>query len=186
MEIKETSIPGAYLILPQKIQDDRGFFTRTWCKKEFEVYGMETDIVQCNLSHNIKTGTLRGMHFQQFPFQEAKYVTCISGCIFDVIVDLRPDSPAYLQWFGTLLNENEFTSLYIPKGCAHGFQTQAPNSSVYYHMTEFFHPDAAAGIRWDDPKIGITWPIFDVDSITISEKDSSLPSVLDYMNKWGR
>jgi dTDP-4-dehydrorhamnose 3,5-epimerase len=168
MIFTETKIKGVYIIGPELLTDERGFFARSFCKEEFQKHGLDTDIVQCNISYNKKKGTLRGMHYQVPPFEEAKIVSCTKGSIYDVVVDLRKESLTYCQWVSTELSEKNFKMMYIPKGCAHGFQTLEDEAIVYYQMTEFFHPECARGVRWDDPAIGIIWP---VPARIISEKD---------------
>jgi len=159
MIFTETKIKGVFVIEPEFLTDERGFFARSFCKEEFQNYGLETEIVQCNISYNKKKGTLRGMHYQASPFEEAKIVSCTKGSIYDVIVDLRKDSSTCCQWVATELRDNNFKMIYIPKGCAHGFQTLEEDTMVYYQMTEFFHPECATGVRWDDPNFGIQWPL---------------------------
>jgi len=168
MIFSETMIKGVFIIEPELQTDDRGFFARSFCKEEFQKHGLDIDIVQCNISYNKKKGTLRGMHYQVPPFEEAKIVSCTKGSIYDVVVDLRKESLTYCQWVSTELSEKNFKMMYIPKGCAHGFQTLEDEAIVYYQMTEFFHPECARGVRWDDPAIGIIWP---VPARIISEKD---------------
>jgi dTDP-4-dehydrorhamnose 3,5-epimerase len=170
MIFTETKIKGVYIIEPELLTDERGFFARSFCKEEFKKHGLETDIVQCNISYNKKKGTLRGMHYQVPPFEEAKIVSCTKGSIYDVVVDLRKESLTYCQWVATELSEKNFKMMYIPRGCAHGFQTLEDKAIVYYQMTEFFHPECARGIRWIDPSIGIVWP---VPAMIISEKDKN-------------
>jgi len=171
MIFTETKIKGVYIINPELLTDERGFFARSFCKEEFRNHRLETDIVQCNISYNKKKGTLRGMHYQIPPFEEAKIVSCTKGSVYDVVVDLRKDSPTCCQWVATELSERNFKMMYMPKGCAHGFQTLEDNTMVYYQMTEFFHPQYARGIRWDDPVLKIEWPI---NRIIISNKDNEL------------
>jgi dTDP-4-dehydrorhamnose 3,5-epimerase len=164
----ETKIKGIYIIEPEFQKDDRGFFARSFCKEEFRNHGLEIDIVQCSISFNKKKGTLRGMHYQTPPFEETKIVSCPKGSIFDVAVDLRTDSPTYCKWVGTDLSDKNCKMMYIPKGCAHGFQTLADDSMVYYQMTDFFHPEYARGILWNDPLINIEWKS---ENPIMSEKD---------------
>jgi dTDP-4-dehydrorhamnose 3,5-epimerase len=159
MIFTETKINGVYIIEPELLTDERGFFARSYCKEDFQKHGLETDIVQCNISYNKKKGTLRGMHYQVPPFEEAKIVSCTKGSIFDVVVDLRKDSPTYRFWHAEKLSADSYRMLYIPKGCAHGFQTLEDNCIVYYQMGECYHPECSWGIRWNDPSIGIVWPI---------------------------
>jgi dTDP-4-dehydrorhamnose 3,5-epimerase len=154
----ETKLEGAFLIDIEPREDERGFFARAWCKNEFEEHGLNPRLVQCNISFNKKRGTLRGMHYQGAPFEEAKVVRCTRGAIYDVIIDLRSDSPTYRQWFSAELSAENRRALYIPEGFAHGFQTLADNSELFYQMSEFFHPESARGLRWNDPKFGIPWP----------------------------
>src|SRR5262249_5777915 len=139
--------------------DARGFFARTFCRREFEEHGLETNLVQCSLSVNRLRGTLRGVHFQRPPCQEAKVVRCTAGAIFDVIVDLRPDSSTFLQHFCVHLTAENRRLLYVPKNVAHGFQTLTDETEVYYEMSEFYAPETAAGLRWNDPALGIPWPL---------------------------
>jgi dTDP-4-dehydrorhamnose 3,5-epimerase len=164
----ETKIKGEYLIEPELITDERGFFARAFCKEEFQKHGLETDIVQCNISYNKKKGTLRGMHYQVPPFEEAKIVSCTKGSIYDVVVDLRRESPTFRNWHAVELSADSYRMLYIPKGCAHGFQTLENNCVVFYQMGEYYHPEYARGVRWNDPALRIVWPVPVRD---ISEKD---------------
>ena len=159
MIFKETKIKGAYLIDLEKNEDERGFFARSFCLQEFKEHGIDFNIAQCNISFNKKKGTLRGMHYQSTPFEEAKLVSCIKGRIYDVIIDLRRDSATYCQWLALELREQDYRILYVPKGFAHGFQTLESNSVVFYQMSEFYHPECASGIRWDDRQFSINWPI---------------------------
>jgi dTDP-4-dehydrorhamnose 3,5-epimerase len=165
-----TKIKGVYIMEPELLADERGFFTRSFCKEEFRNYGLDADIVQCNISCNKKRGTLRGMHYQIPPFEEAKIVSCTKGSIYDVVVDLRRDSPTYCQWHSEKLSADSYRMLYIPKGCAHGFQTLEDNCIVYYQMGEYYHSECASGIRWNDPSIGIVWPL---PPMIISERDKN-------------
>lgn len=176
MRFHETPLRGAYIIDLEFHHDERGSFVRTFCADEFEAQGLETAVVQCNASFNRRRGTLRGLHFQVAPYEEAKLVRCTKGSIYDVIVDLRPDSPTYAEWFGAELNEEEGRSLFIPRGFAHGFQTLADDTVVFYQMSEFYHPQSAGGIRWDDPVLGIAWPVEDA---VLSEKDRTFPLLAD-------
>lgn len=159
MIFTETKIKGVYIIEPERLTDERGFFARSFCKDEFREHGLESDIVQCNISYNEKKGTLRGMHYQVPPFEEAKIVSCTKGSIYDVVLDLRKESVTYSQWIAAELTEKNFKMLYIPKGCAHGFQTLKDNTIVFYQMTEVFHQECASGVRWDDPTYNILWKI---------------------------
>jgi len=168
MIFSDTNLIDAVIIEIEKHQDDRGFFGRTWDEKIFKKKGMATKIAQCSMSFNLKKRTLRGMHFQKKPFQEEKIVSCTKGCIFDVIIDLRPDSKTYKQWHGIELKSDEHKSIYIPKGFAHGFQSLEDNTEVYYQISEFYSPTHSTGIRWNDPLFGIKWPL---NNPIISEKD---------------
>ena len=159
MIFTETQLKGAYIIEPEKRADDRGFFARSWCEKEFADHNLNPRTVQCNISFNPKKGTLRGMHYQATPFAEAKLVRCTRGSIYDVMIDLRPDSPTYKQSFTTTLNAGDHKMLYVPEGLAHGFLTLEDDSEVFYQMSEFYAPEHARGVRWNDPAFGIGWPI---------------------------
>jgi dTDP-4-dehydrorhamnose 3,5-epimerase len=171
MKFIETKLKGAYLIEPDLIHDDRGFFARSWCQKEFTDNGLNPNLVQCNISFNHNQGTLRGMHYQIAPYEEAKVVRCTAGAIYDVIVDLRPDSETFKQWLALELTAANHQAVYIPAGMAHGFQTLADNSEVLYQMSEFYHPESARGLRWDDRVLGIAWPT--ESPSVISERDLS-------------
>jgi len=173
MLFRETRLPGAFIIDLEPRHDERGFFSRAWCQKEFEAHGLNPRIAQANLSYNKQRGTLRGLHYQIAPFEEAKLVRCIRGAIFDAIVDVRPASPTYLQWIGVTLSGQNRTMLYVPEGFAHGFQTLEPETDVFYQVSEFYAPGSERGARWDDPAFGIEWP--EVDSRLISAKDQSWP-----------
>lgn len=168
-----TSLAGAYLITPDFIEDERGFFARTFCRREFEDHGLNPDIVQCNLSFNKTKGTLRGMHYQAAPHAEVKLVRCTAGAIYDVIIDLRPESPTFKQWFGAELSAENHKSLYIPEGFAHGYQTSTDNTEVIYHHSAFYNPDSARGLRFDDPALGIIWPL-PVDMVSPKDQSHSL------------
>lgn len=170
MLFQPTNLAGAYLIDLQPIADERGFFARTWCTQEFAEHGLDAHLVQCNLSLNRQRGTLRGMHYQQAPYAETKVVRCIRGALYDVIIDLRPESPTYLQWLGVTLSAENRTMLYVPKGFAHGFQTLADNTEVFYQMSDFYAPAYAGGLRWNDPHFNIRWPL---KVSVISAKDQS-------------
>lgn len=173
MKFNETVIAGAFVVEMEPIEDERGYFARAWCHKEFAAHGMCCDFVQSNVSYNNHKNTLRGMHFQREPYQEIKLVRCIKGRIYDVIVDLRTDSETYLQSVGVELKGDGKSALYIPKGVAHGFQTLENDSAVLYMHSEYFVAEAASGLRWDDPKLAIEWP--DADTRITSEKDTSWP-----------
>jgi dTDP-4-dehydrorhamnose 3,5-epimerase len=157
MVFTETRLAGAFIIEINPWEDERGFFARTWCQREFAAHGLKTEVRQCNISFNKEKGTLRGMHFQTKPHEEAKLVQCIRGAIYDVIIDLRPDSATFQQWLGVELSAQNRRQLYIPEGFAHGFQTLEDDTEVFYYMFEFYHPESARGVRWDDPVFGINW-----------------------------
>lgn len=157
------------------MEDERGFFARTWCRRECAAQGLKGQWVQCSISHNRRKGTLRGMHYQIAPHEEAKLVRCTMGAIFDVIIDLRPDSPTYAHHFSVVLTARNRELLYIPEGFAHGFQTLEDDTEVFYHISEFYAPDYARGVRWNDPAFGIRWP--DDDRI-ISERDQHYPDFI--------
>jgi dTDP-4-dehydrorhamnose 3,5-epimerase len=159
MVFEETLLVGAYIINLQKIEDERGFFARSWCQREFGEHSLSSHLVQCNISFNRQKGTLRGMHFQFPPAAESKLVRCTRGGIYDVIIDLRPDSPTFLQWVGVELTAENRTALYMPKGFAHGFQSLENDTEVFYQMSEFYAPQLAGGVRWNDPQLGIIWPL---------------------------
>jgi len=169
MIFTETKLNGAFIIDLDPIKDERGFFARTWCKNEFEAHGLNPNLVQCNTSFNNKKGTLRGMHYQAPPYEEAKLVRCTMGAVYDVIVDIRKESETFLQWIACELTAENRKMLYVPEGCAHGFQTLEDNSEVFYQMSEFYHPESAKTIKWDQPDIKIDWPL---PISMISPKDS--------------
>jgi dTDP-4-dehydrorhamnose 3,5-epimerase len=173
MIFEKTNLRDAYLIEVEKRSDERGFFARMWCRKEFEEHGIESQVVQTNISHNIKKGTLRGMHFQINPYQETKLVRCTRGAIHDVIIDLRPDSPTYGEWTGVELSADNYKMLFVPKNFAHGFQTLVDDTEVTYQVTEFYTPGAERGLRHDDPAFAISWPL---PVSVISDKDRSWPA----------
>jgi dTDP-4-dehydrorhamnose 3,5-epimerase len=168
----ETKLPGVYIIDVEPIGDSRGFFARTWAQDEFAAHGLDTEIAQCNLSGNARTGTLRGMHCQDSPHEENKLVRCSRGALYDVALDLRPDSPTFTQWVATELTAENRRAFYIPKGCAHGFQTLTDDTEVFYQISAYYAPAAARGVRWDDPAFGITWPL---PVTVISERDANHP-----------
>ena len=172
MLFKETKLKGAYVIELEPIEDDRGFFARTFCKSEFEKYNLNPRIVQCNTSFNARKGTLRGMHYQSQPHEEVRLVRCARGSIYDVIVDLRPDSPTFKQWVAAELTEKNRRMLYVPEGFAHGFQTLEDDAEVFYQMSEFYAPEYARGVRWNDPAFGINWP---AGERIICTRDQSFP-----------
>ena len=161
MNFVPTPLAGAYLVELERREDERGFFARSFCQDEFKAHGLDPCVAQCNVSFNASRGTLRGLHYQDRPHEEAKLVRCTRGAIWDVIVDLRSGSPTRLKCHAVELNEKNRSALYIPKGFAHGFQTLVADSEVLYQMSEVYHPELARGLRWDDPKLGIRWPLAD-------------------------
>ena len=166
----ETPLRGAYVIEVEKHEDERGFFARSWCAREFAAKGLDPHLVQCNVSFNKRKGTLRGLHYQIPPHGEVKLVRCTKGSLVDVIVDLRKDSPTFLKWFAVELTATNHRMLYIPKLFAHGFQTLEDDTEIFYQMSEFYEPAASKGLRWNDPRLGITWPL---DERIISSRDTS-------------
>jgi dTDP-4-dehydrorhamnose 3,5-epimerase len=172
MIFTETKLKGTFVIDPEKLEDERGFFARTWCQREFADRGLNPCIAQCSISFNHKRGTLRGMHYQVAPHEEAKVVCCNRGAIYDVIVDLRPDSPTFIEWLAVELHAENRRMLYIPEGFAHGFQTLEDNTEIFYQISEFYAPEYARGLRWDDAAFGIQWPPADR---TISVRDRTHP-----------
>ena len=172
MIFRETPLSGAYVVDIEKLADTRGFFARTWCQAEFEKQGLISRLVQASLSFNKHKGTLRGLHFQKVPSKEAKLVRVTQGAIFDVIVDLRPDSSTFLKYYSINLNAQNHSALYIPPGFAHGFQTTENNSEIFYQMTDWYNPEYASGVRWDDQTFGIEWP--DDDRIVL-DRDQAYP-----------
>jgi dTDP-4-dehydrorhamnose 3,5-epimerase len=172
MRFTETKVAGAFLIEPEPIADERGFFARTWCREEFAEHGLNPALAQANVSFSHRRGTLRGMHLQDPPHAEAKLVRCTRGAIFDVAVDLRRDSPTYLAWSGAELTDANRSMLYVPEGCAHGFLTLADATEVAYQMSAPYAPAAARGVRWDDPAFGIEWP---GEVLVINERDRRYP-----------
>ncbi len=172
MIFTETKLKGAYTIEIEKLTDERGFFARSWCQREFEKNGLNPRLVQCDISYNRKSGTLRGMHYQVAPFAEAKLVRCTRGAIYDVIIDLRPESETFANWFAVELTDENRRMLYVPEGFAHGFQTLADDTEVFYQMCEFYAPAHARGVRWNDARFGIDWL---EQPRVISEKDRALP-----------
>jgi dTDP-4-dehydrorhamnose 3,5-epimerase len=159
MLFTQTSLKDAYIIEPERVEDDRGYFARTWCQQEFVQHGLDSELSQCNISFNHKQGTVRGMHLQLLPFAETKLVRCTQGAMYDVIVDLRADSPTFQQWTAIELTADNLRALYVPKGFAHGFQTLMDDTSVFYQMSGFYHPEHARGFRWNDSTFKIDWPL---------------------------
>lgn len=173
MIFRETKLKGAYVVDINKLEDERGFFCRAWCKKEFNSIGLDTNLAQCNISFNEKKGTLRGLHFQKEPFGEVKFIRCVKGSFYDVIVDLREESSTFGEWVGYELNDTNCKALYIPKGFAHGYLTLEDNSIAFYQVTEFYKKESESGLLWSDPYINIDWPI--KENLIISEKDKRWP-----------
>jgi len=166
------SLKGSYLIDLERHEDERGFFARSWCSREFEEHGLTGDMKQCNISYNAKRGTVRGMHYQDMPFEEVRLVRCTRGSIYDVIVDLRPQSVTFRKHVGVTLSDEKRDALYVPKGFAHGFITLQDEVEVFYQMSEFYHPECARGVRWDDSAFNVRWPI---EFQVISERDRTYP-----------
>jgi dTDP-4-dehydrorhamnose 3,5-epimerase len=169
MKFIETELKSAFIIEPEPLEDERGFFARVFCEREFAAHGLENRFVQCSISFNRLKGTLRGMHYQAPPHEETKIVRCTTGALYDVIVDLRRDSATYQKWIGVELSQDNHRMLYIPKGFAHGFQTLSDNCEVFYQISQFYVPEAAHSERWDDPAFGIRWPL---KPTQISQRDS--------------
>jgi dTDP-4-dehydrorhamnose 3,5-epimerase len=172
MIFRETKLQGVFEVRIEEHRDERGFFARTWCQHEFSEHGLNDRLVQCSVSFNKGRGTLRGMHFQEAPFSETKLVRCTHGSIYDVVIDLRPNSPTFRQWVHAELTPNNHMALYIPEGFAHGFITLECDTEVYYQMSEFFTPVAARGVRWNDPAFDVHWPI---RPEVISKRDRAYP-----------
>jgi dTDP-4-dehydrorhamnose 3,5-epimerase len=172
MRFTETKLAGVFIVDIEAVDDERGFFARSWCAREFAAHGLNSDLVQCNISYNRFAGTLRGMHYQRAPHEEVKLVRCIRGRAWDVVVDLRPESPSCRQWTSIELSADNHRMVYIPAGVAHGFQTLAPDTELFYQMGSFYEPAAAAGVRWDDPVLGVDWPLRDP---IVSDRDRAFP-----------
>jgi dTDP-4-dehydrorhamnose 3,5-epimerase len=172
MVFTETGLSGAVIVDVERHSDERGFFARSWCTREFQERGLNPLVVQCNVSGNTAKGTLRGMHYQLAPHAEVKLVRCTKGAIYDVIIDLREGSPTFLRHVGVELTADNHRALYIPEGFAHGFMTLQDDSEVFYQMSAFYEPSAARGVRWDDPAFGIKWPL---PVTVISKRDQELP-----------
>ena len=172
MKFTETKLKGAFVIEPERIDDERGFFARTWCSREFAAFGLDRQLVQCNVSFNYRSGTLRGMHYQMAPYEEARLVRCTAGAIYDVIVDLRQDSSTLTQWEAFELSAENHRMIYIPEGFAHGFLTLADKTEIFYQMSQFFEPEYTRGVRFDDSAFGIRWPY---PPRIISARDCSFP-----------
>lgn len=175
MLFTETNIKGAYLVEIKKLQDERGFFARSFCQHEFSEVGLDPCVAQCNVSFNRMCGTLRGMHYQLPPKAEAKLVRCTRGAIYDVVLDLRCDSPTFLNWTAETLTSDNYKMLYVPKGVAHGFITLEENTEIFYQMSEFYAPGLSDGVRWNDSLFKIEWPI---EVQAISQKDQEYPDAV--------
>lgn len=172
MTFIETKLPGVFEIRLELKQDERGFFARTWCQREFEGHGLNSNLRQSSLSFNNRKGTLRGIHYQATPYSEAKLVRCNRGAIYDVVVDLRTDSSTFKDWISVVLTSPDRNMVYVPEGCAHGFLTLEDETEVFYQISEFYHPELARGVRWDDPAFQIVWPS---KVEVISERDRTYP-----------
>lgn len=172
MIFTETRLKGAFIIEVKKLKDERGFFGRSFCQHEFAEHGLINQVAQANVSFNDQKGTLRGMHFQKAPYQETKLVRCTRGALYDVIIDLRPDSPTFRQWVGVELTAENHTMLFVPQDFAHGFITLEDNTEANYLVSQFYTPGAEGGVRWNDPEINIQWPL---EPVSISDKDASWP-----------
>lgn len=176
MKFRSTRIPGAFVVELESVEDERGFFARSWCSDEFRTNGLNPGLAQCSVSFNRVRGTLRGMHVQIAPHEEAKLVRCTRGSVFDVIADLRPESSVYATWYGIELSAENRLALYVPEGVAHGFQTLEENCEVFYQISERYHEECARGVRWDDSTLSIPWPL---PQPTLSARDRRLPSLVD-------
>lgn len=172
MTFHETKLPGVFEIRLQPISDERGFFARSWCQKEFGQFGLDPRISQCSISFNPRKGTLRGVHYQAAPHTETKVVRCTKGAIYDVVVDVRPDSPAFKDWIGVELTAAKRNMVYVPEGCGHGLLTLQDETEVFYQISEFYHAELARGVRWNDPAFRIAWP---GTVEVISERDRTYP-----------
>ena len=172
MRFTETKVAGAFLIEPEPVADERGFFARAWDRAELEARGLDASLAQCSISFSHRRGTLRGLHYQAAPHQEVKLIRCTQGAIWDVALDLRPDSPTYGAWFGTELSAANRAMLYIPRGCAHGQLTLTDSTEVFYQISAPYAPEAARGVRFDDPAFGIEWPI---EVEVINDRDRNYP-----------
>ena len=172
MIFTETKLKGAFVIDLQRLEDQRGFFARAWCQKDFEEHGLNPRLAQVNLAFNKKTATVRGMHFQHAPHQECKLVRCSRGAIYDVIVDLRRNSPTYKQWIGVELRPDNYRMLFVPEDFAHGYQTLEDNTEVIYQVSQFYAPKSEGGVRYNDSAFGIKWPL---EVTVMSDKDKAWP-----------
>ena len=172
MRFQELALSGAFVIELEQLADERGFFARTWCEREFSEHGLEPRLAQCSVSYNRSQGTLRGLHLQLPPRAETKVVRCTQGAIYDVLLDLRPASPSYGRWTAVTLSAENRRAVYVPRGCVHGFQTLADETNVDYQISEFYAPELARGVRWNDPRFAITWP---QPASSMSARDMNYP-----------
>ena len=172
MNFRETAIAGVWVVEPERLEDERGFFARTWDTREFAERGLNGRLVQCSVSYNARRGTLRGLHYQAAPHEEAKLVRCTAGVVYDVAVDLRAGSETLCSWVGVELSAENRLALYVPEGCAHGFLTLADDSEIVYQMSAFHSPEAARGVRYDDPAFAVDWPD---EVVLVNERDRSYP-----------
>ena len=175
MKFIETKLKGVFIIEPEQLEDERGFFARTFCRNEFEDHGLNPNFVQCSISFNKKKGTLRGIHYQVKPYEEAKLVRCLSGAAYDVVVDMRVGSESYREWMALEISGDNRRQLYIPEGCAHGFQTLVDHTEIIYQMSEYYHHEYAYGLRWDDDLLQIKWPL---SNPILSKKDKTYPYLI--------
>lgn len=173
MTFSETKLPGVFEVHLEPKPDGRGFFARSWCQREFEEHGLNPKLVQCSVSFNTRKGTLRGLHYQAAPRPESKLIRCTRGAVYDVVVDLRRDSPTFKAWIGVFLNGADRKMVYVPEGCGHGFLTLEDETEVFYQISEFYCPELARGVRWDDPSFQIVWP---GEVEVISERDRTYPN----------
>jgi dTDP-4-dehydrorhamnose 3,5-epimerase len=173
MKFSPTRLTGVWLLELERVADERGFFARTWCRDELATRGLDSELAQCSISYNRRAGTLRGMHLQAEPHAESKIVSCVRGAIYDVVLDLRPESTGYRRWISVELSALTGQMLYVPKGCAHGFQTLTDDAVVDYRISVPYASESARGVRWDDPAFGIAWP--DAAERIISERDRGYP-----------
>lgn len=172
----ESRLKGAYIVELERREDERGFFARSWCQQEFRDHHLNPVVAQCNVSYNRRKGTLRGMHYQAAPFAEAKLVRCTAGSLHDVIIDLRRGSPTYKQHIGEVLSASNYRMLYVPEGFAHGFQTLEDDTEVFYQMSQSYSPEHARGVRYNDPALGIRWPIAQA---VVTDRDRGYPDFTD-------
>jgi dTDP-4-dehydrorhamnose 3,5-epimerase len=172
MILTETTLRDVFVVEPEPVEDERGFFARVFGATEFEERGLVAAVAECSISYNRTRSTLRGLHYQRAPHQEAKLVRCIRGAVHDVALDLRPDSPTYLRWEAVELSAANRLALYVPPGCAHGYLTLEDGCELLYQISERYEPGSATGVRWNDPAIGVDWP---ADPVVISERDASFP-----------